>query len=313
MVMVESRQDAGSGRKRESLRERVVTVGTDLSIGQYALVTLVAALGVSGEWILDGASSCAHWISGALDVELSTAREWLRVGKALMDLPFIDAAYDEGCISYSKVRLLTRVATPENEIDLLEVSDGVPAGRLGVVLATWLNGQERSEAIDARHRRARSVSWQTDPSGMIVGSFRLPPAEGKRLTEAINAEVVRGDGATFDDGTPIPWGVLERIAPASFVRALIHDSEGRPINASGRHRHPTVRQKRVVLERDRCCIDCGASEFLQFDHQPDFETSRRTVIDELRIRCRSCHRARHDREGRGGRPSNLDGRLGVGP
>jgi hypothetical protein len=39
---------------------------------------------------------------------------------------------------------------------------------------------------------------------------------------------VRADGATLDDGSPLPMSVVERIAPQAFIRALIHDAEGRP-------------------------------------------------------------------------------------
>lgn len=70
---------------------------------------------------------------------------------------------------------------------------------------------------------------------------------------------VRGDGCTLDDGSPIPGSVVERVAPPAFLRALIHNAEGHPINASSRRRHPTARQKRVVKERDRHCVDCGAA------------------------------------------------------
>jgi hypothetical protein len=105
---------------------------------------------------------------------------------------------------------------------------------------------------------------------------------------------VRADGCSLDDGTPITGSVVERIAPTAFLRALIHDANSRPINASGRQRHPTARQKRVVKERDRCCVDCGSTEFLESDHDPPYEQSRRTVVDELKLRCRNCHRARHD-------------------
>jgi hypothetical protein len=112
---------------------------------------------------------------------------------------------------------------------------------------------------------------------------------------------VRADGCTFDDGTPITGTVVERIAPEAFLRALIHDANSRPINASGRQRHPTARQKRVVKERDRCCVDCGATEFLEYDHDPPYEDTLHTVVDELALRCRDCHRPRHDASDR--RPS----------
>jgi hypothetical protein len=108
---------------------------------------------------------------------------------------------------------------------------------------------------------------------------------------------VRGDGSTLDDGTPIAGSIVERIAPASFLRALIHDAERRPINASGRHRHPTARQKRVVKERDRVCVDCGGGELLEYDHDPDFEISQHTLVEELRLRCCNCHHDRHRKEG----------------
>jgi len=109
---------------------------------------------------------------------------------------------------------------------------------------------------------------------------------------------VRADGCTLDDGTPIAGSVIERIAPASFLRVLIHDADSRPINASGRQRHPTARQRRVVRERDRVCVDCGSTEFLQFDHDPDYAQSRRTLVDEGRLRCWICHRLRHAKDRR---------------
>jgi hypothetical protein len=90
---------------------------------------------------------------------------------------------------------------------------------------------------------------------------------------------------------------VERIAPASFLRVLIHDAERRPINASGRHRHPTDRQKRVVKERDRVCVDCGGGELFEYDHDPDFEISEHTLVEELRLRCCSCHHDRHRKQG----------------
>jgi hypothetical protein len=42
--------------------------------------------------------------------------------------------------------------------------------------------------------------------------------------------------------------VVERIAPAAFIRALINDADIRPITASAKRRHPTTRRTRVVKE-----------------------------------------------------------------
>lgn len=330
-------------RESISLREQVLAVGRRWSAAQHRLVELVVALDDSGEWAADGAATCAHWVAHALAIEVCTAREWLRIGKKLTVLPGIASSFAEGRLSYSKVRTLTRVATPEHEAELCAIALQVPAGRLGHALAAWLTRHETAEETEARQQTARGLWWRADPDGMVAGMFRLPPADATALTSAIDAETmngrpvpdasagawagwpsvaqqradalvrltdggadtrtevivhVRGDGTTFDDGTPIAGSIVERIAPEAFLRALIHDADGHPINASGRHRHPSARQRRVVKEEHRACVDCGATEFLEYDHEPAFEVSGRTVVEELKPRCRSCHRARHARDGR---------------
>ncbi len=105
---------------------------------------------------------------------------------------------------------------------------------------------------------------------------------------------VRGDGITFDDGTPTTKSAVMRLLDQSFVRLLIHDAKRRPINASGRQRLPTARQRRVVMEaHGHECVDCQSTDLVELDHNPPWERTRRTVIDELEPRCAPCHRARH--------------------
>lgn len=108
---------------------------------------------------------------------------------------------------------------------------------------------------------------------------------------------VRGDGVTFDDGTPTTNNAVVRLLDESFVRLLIHDAERRPINASSRRRHPTTRQKRVVMETHRYeCVDCQSTDLLELDHNPSFAQTRHTITHELEPRCSPCHRARHQHE-----------------
>lgn len=340
---------AAHGAPGTTLGEAVVDAGRRWSADQHDLVRLIAEFDRSGEWKIDRAVTCAHWVAGALDLEVCTAREWLRVGRALEELRVIDLAFETGELSYSKVRTLTRIANVDNEIELCALAQRVPAGQLTRTLSAWRSRKEKPEETHARQQAARSLSTRIDLDGMTAGSFRLPPLEGAALTGAIEAILVqahtarrdpdasadasagsntkrwpslaqqradaltelvrsggatveteivvhvRADGLTLDDGSPISDSLVERIAPLSFIRALIVDAERRPINASGRHRHPTDRQRRVVKARDGACVDCGTTEFLQYDHEPAFAQSRRTLVDELRLRCWSCHRARHDR------------------
>ncbi len=109
--------------------------------------------------------------------------------------------------------------------------------------------------------------------------------------------LTRGLSIALDDGTPIPGSVAARIAEDSFIRALIHNADGRPINASAKQRHPSTRQKRVVKERDKRCVDCDATSLLEYDHVPDFAVTGHTVVDELELRCAPCHHRRHVQNG----------------
>jgi hypothetical protein len=350
------------------VRREIVAAGRAWATAQNRLVHLAVDLDRSGTWAFDGSRICAHWIAAALDIEICTAREWLRIGRALEQLPIIDAAFAARQLSYSKVRLLTRIATPDTETELTAIAERTPAGRLAREIARWLAGREEPEDTERRHHEARSLTWHTEPDGMVVATLRLPPhvaaiprvaidtwimrrtsladPADPSLTESgehasadaastpsvtrwpsvaqqradgmvallrgghrgsggqdggalVDTEVVlhvRGDGCTLDDGTPIAGSVVDRIAPESFISVLIHDAQRHPLNATGRHRHPTRRQKRVVHERDRGCVDCGTTELLQHDHVPDFTTTKRTLVDELEERCWPCHRARHDQQ-----------------
>lgn len=327
-----------------STTERPLT--RDLSVAidswsnsQRTVVGLAADFAQSSEWAAAGATSAAHWIAATADIEVSTAQEWIRVGRRLRVLPIISQAFGDDLVSYSKVRVLARLANRQNEEELLAIAATVPAGQLGRALAAWV-GRTSGEAELERHQHEqRSVTWRTEPDGMTTFNVRLPPLVAASLTAELSTRVmttrptavsidqwptlaqqhadaleqllaegagatsikvvlhVRGDGCTLDDGTPIPRSMVKRVAPEAFVRALIHDAERRPINASARRRHPSARQKRVVKERDRQCVDCGATRLLEYDHVPDFAVTGHTVVDELELRCAPCHQRRHATEG----------------
>ena len=129
---------------------------------------------------------------------------------------------------------------------------------------------------------------------------RISVAAGSRILRCevdLTAEVVvhvRGDGITFDDGTPTTNNAVLRQIDDAFIRLLIHDAERQPINASRRQRLATTRQKRVVMEmHGHECVDCQSTDLLELDHNPAFHQTRHTVVEELEPRCAPCHRARH--------------------
>ena len=339
---------------RPSVRSEFTRYGRRWSSSITQLIALSVELDDSGEWALDGSPTCAHWIAATLDIEIGTAREWLRIGRALAHLPMTTNAFANGGLSFTKVRALTRLATAANETELLEIAERTPAGDLGRAVAAWsaLNDDQRQR--DRRHRRDRGLRWRTEPDGMVTASLRMTPEQAAVLTAAVDEHVmrsdgrepadptergndatasreshprwaslaqqrvdalvdiisaggtnlvtevilhVRADGCTLDDGTPISGSIVEQIADTSALRVMIHDAESHPVNVSGKHRHHTKRQKLVVKERDRQCVDCGSTDFLEHDHVPDFSHSKRTLVEETELRCSRCHTARHRSDG----------------
>jgi hypothetical protein len=81
----------------------------------HRLLQCIRQFDASNEWYAQGAVSCAHWLCWRIGLDQGTAREKVRVARALGTLPKLDDALRVGKLSYAKARALTRVAPPANE------------------------------------------------------------------------------------------------------------------------------------------------------------------------------------------------------
>jgi hypothetical protein len=93
-------------------------------------LTQVTEFVVRGLWADQGARTPGQWLSWACSMAPGTAREHIRVGLALRELPLVRERFAAGTLSYSKVRAITRVATPESQEMLLHIADSAPAADL---------------------------------------------------------------------------------------------------------------------------------------------------------------------------------------
>lgn len=170
------------------------------STSQHSLIITAARFADSAEWILAGSPTPAHWLAAVADVEACTAREWIRIGRQLRRLPATATAFQTGAISYSKVRALTRIATPDNEHEVLQIALETTAGELGRALAAWVNRNSDPEDLAAHHQRLRSVKWRTEPDGMVTFTLRLPPLLAGTLIAFLTAWVMRSRPNTTHSG-----------------------------------------------------------------------------------------------------------------
>ncbi|MGE0624203.1 MAG: DUF222 domain-containing protein [Pseudomonadales bacterium] len=135
-----------------------------------------------------------RWLHDVFGLTFGTAREKVRTARALGSLPLIDTAFRDGDLSYSKVRALTRIATPENEAALLEHARRTSAEGVEQIVRS-LKQQESLEDVQALIR-SRSLSTRWDETGALIIQGRLTPEQGEVFLKALAqaTEAVYGDG-----------------------------------------------------------------------------------------------------------------------
>ena len=128
--------------------------------------------------------SCAQWLSWKCQLSSGTAREHVRVARALRDLPVIRARFAAGRLSYAKVRALTRIAAPATEAGLAELAGPMTANQLERFARAH---RQVTQADDADARVRRRLTWRFEEDGSLSGTFRLPPLQGAVLLKALRA------------------------------------------------------------------------------------------------------------------------------
>lgn len=182
----------------ERLGERIAELAAQISAATYQLLLLIHEFDQRDGWAC-GFRSCAHWLSWRTGVAMGAAREKVRVARALAELPTISRAMRSAEISYSKVRALTRVASPDSEERLLEFAMHATASQVERFVRAWRQVDRGVEAEAVREREtkrheSRYLEIYTDDSGMVVVHGRLEPEAGAVLRRALDAagEVLYG-------------------------------------------------------------------------------------------------------------------------
>jgi hypothetical protein len=113
----------------DRLGDEIATLSAHLDAATARLLTRLREFDARGGWAT-GFRSCAEWLSWRAGLDLGSARVRVRVARALGDLPLLAAALVRGELSYSKVRALTRVATPATEARLLAMGQAGTAAHV---------------------------------------------------------------------------------------------------------------------------------------------------------------------------------------
>jgi Domain of unknown function (DUF222)/HNH endonuclease len=174
-------------RDLDRLGDEIAELSAHLDAATARLLALIREFDARGGWNT-GFRSCAHWLAWRVGLEPGTARERIRVARALGTLPRLAEALARGELSYAKVRELTRVATAETEERLLAVGRAGTASHVERIVRGWRRVDRLAEAREAaRQHRRRGLQVYDDEDGMVVVRGRLTPEVGALLRRALEA------------------------------------------------------------------------------------------------------------------------------
>lgn len=180
--------------KSEELGTRITEMCAWLNAGEYRLLELIREFDQEGLWQLEGILSCAHWLNWKCGIGMNAAREKVRVANALPSLAKTSERYRRGEISYSKVRAITRIATPENEEYLLMIArHGTAAHVEGLVSKYRRCKRLQDQKTAIRQHALRELSCFYDENGFFNFRGKLSAETGALLTKALNLAIERAE------------------------------------------------------------------------------------------------------------------------
>jgi hypothetical protein len=255
----------------EELGEEIASLSARLDAATHRLLECIRLFDETGGWHEQGAISCAHWLAWRLGWDPGTAREKVRVARALGKLPAIDEALRSAKLSYAKVRALTRVATPDTEGKLLEMAllaTGAQLERLCRGYRVVLEGERAPSPED------RSVQRRELPGGMIKLELVLEPDEADLILRAVDrAREVRAEQQRPAAGVSAeaPWPTRAEGAVTIAESFLA----GHAVTGNGGERFQVM----VHLDQEALGADGALSATLEDGSRVSAETFRRVACD----------------------------------
>ena len=167
----------------EELGLEIAELAARLDAATHRLLECIRQFDEANAWAEQGAVSWAHWLSWRIGLDLGTAREKVRVARALGQLPAIDQAFAAGKLSYAKVRAITRVATPAKEAALLDLALAATGAQLEKICRGYRAAVVADQPPSAE---SRSVRRRELAGGMVKLELVLCPDEADLVLRAVD-------------------------------------------------------------------------------------------------------------------------------
>src|SRR5690625_310368 len=225
----------------EGLEDEISSLASRIAQHTCRFLELLAAFDEAGGWHDRGFVSASQWLSWRCGMTETTAREHMRVARALPHLPLITAEFRTGRLSYSKVRALTRVATADTEPELVDVARGASAGQLERFIS-GLRSAGMLEDVEEVHARRR-VTWRVGEDGEVHLTAQLSAADGAVVIDALLATQEYLQSTDPDRGQD---GPDEADSGRSLADALVQICAEGPLTETAEPAHSSRRSETVV-------------------------------------------------------------------
>jgi uncharacterized protein DUF222/HNH endonuclease len=178
------------------IEDELASLAASITAATGRFLELLGELERREAWAGQGFTSLPHWLAWRCGLDLRTAREHVRVARALRELPRTAEAVCRGELSYSKARAVTRVARPDTEEQILETAAHATASQLDRILSVWQRAGLQTKDAAERISALRYADMYFDDDGMLIIRARLAPEEGAlfmRAMESARNELWQGE------------------------------------------------------------------------------------------------------------------------
>lgn len=182
-------------RSLDQLEAEMISYSQRMNVIEYDFLVVAREYDIREGWEAWNFNNRAEWLNFKCGIQVATGREKIRVARQLFDLPRISDAFATGLLSYSKVRALTRVATPLNEASLVEIAMPATASQVDEYCRRLRNANPSLSTKDANQiHQARYLCCNHHLDGSSTISVELSRESADLVMKAI--EIVTAREAT---------------------------------------------------------------------------------------------------------------------
>ncbi len=183
--------------KRSPVERRILAAAADIVSGEARLVIELGAFDDANAAAGYGYDSTAAWLAWRCEMAPGTAREYVRVARALRRLSAVKEAMQAGRVGFARVRAITRLATEESQEEWLALAGAHSTAELEVIVRDRRSAAMMADpSLQAAHRMMRT---RRTTSGMLGVEALLPAVEGAIVDRALAAAARDGSALQESD------------------------------------------------------------------------------------------------------------------